>query len=100
VEVAPGATLTFRLRGARVAVTELSIACQSKPVPVEGRVRTVEILVDRTSVEAFANDGEVSLSACFLPTDDRLAVSADGGAARVRSLRVIELKTAWAGGTK
>ena len=33
-----------------------------------GRVKTVEILVDRTSIEAFVNDGEVSFSACFLPT--------------------------------
>jgi sucrose-6-phosphate hydrolase SacC (GH32 family) len=100
VEVPRGTTLTFRLRGARVAITEQSIACKSKPVPVEGRVKAVEILVDRTSVEAIANDGEVSLSACFLPTDDRRAVSADGGAARVRSLRVIELKPAWGNGPK
>jgi levanase/fructan beta-fructosidase len=95
VEIPPGTTLTFHVRGAGVTLTEQSIACKSKPVPVEGRVRTVEILVDRTSIEAFANDGAVSLSACSLPTDDRLAVSADGGAARVRSLRVIQLKAAW-----
>ena len=58
------------------------------------------ILVDRTSVEAFANEGEVSLSVCFLLTDDRFAVIADGGAARVRSLRVIELGPGWGKGTK
>jgi hypothetical protein len=42
----------------------------------------------------FVNDGEVSLSACFLPTDDRLAVSAEGGANRVRPLRVTEIRQA------
>jgi sucrose-6-phosphate hydrolase SacC (GH32 family) len=100
VDVPPGTTLTFRLRGPHVAITEQSIACRSKPVAVDGRVRTVEILVDRTSIEAFANDGEVSLSACFVPSDDRLTVSAGGGPARVRSLRLIELKPTWGVGPK
>jgi len=95
VEVPDGATLTFHLRGATVAVTGRTVACQSKPAPAAGRIHSVEILLDRTSVEVFANGGEVSLSAGFLPSDDRLSVSSDGGPARVRSLRVIELKSTW-----
>ncbi|MCY2952885.1 MAG: hypothetical protein NTU53_13055, partial [Planctomycetota bacterium] len=67
VEVPRGSTLTFRIRGTPVTVTDQSVACKSKPASVATSVRTVEILVDRTSIETFANDGETSVSACFLP---------------------------------
>jgi sucrose-6-phosphate hydrolase SacC (GH32 family) len=58
-------------------------------------VKTVEILVDRTSIETFVNEGEVSLSACFLPAGDRLELANDRGPARIRSLRVFEIKSMW-----
>ncbi len=60
---------------------------------MQGHVRTVEILADRTSIEAFANEGEVSVSACSLPTDDRLELECERGTARIRSLRVFELES-------
>jgi len=50
-----------------VTLTNQAVACKSDPAPVTGHVKTVEILVDRTSIETFVNEGEVSLSACFLP---------------------------------
>jgi fructan beta-fructosidase len=95
VEVPRGSVLTFRIRGTPVTVTDHSVACNSKPAPVAAGVRTVEILVDRTSIETFANDGEVSLSACFLPADDRLAVECGQGPVTVRALRVFELESIW-----
>jgi sucrose-6-phosphate hydrolase SacC (GH32 family) len=60
----------------------------------------VRILVDRSSIEVFGNDGEVLMPACFLPKDDdrSLAMYAAGGTARVASLRVYKLKSAWQGG--
>ena len=78
-----------------MTVTDQSVACNSKPAPVASGVRTVEILVDRTSIETFANDGEASLSACFLPSDDRLAVECTQGPATIRALRVFELESIW-----
>ncbi|QEH37159.1 Levanase precursor [Aquisphaera giovannonii] len=95
VECGEGATLTFTLRGTKVVIDGKTIVSRCEPVAASGSVRTVEILVDRASIETFANDGEVSISACFLPTDDRLAVGSSGGPARVRSLRIIELESAW-----
>ncbi len=95
VEIPAGSTVEFRIRGARVSLTDRTAACESRPAPVRDRVKTVEILVDRTSIEAFANDGEVSLSACFLPSNDRIEIAAARGPARVRSLRVIELRSIW-----
>ncbi len=97
VQVPRGSTLTFRIRGTPVTVTDQSVACKSKPAQVAGGVRTVEILVDRTSIETFANDGETSLSACFLPADDRLAVECAQGPVTIRTLRIFELDSIWKG---
>ncbi len=67
VEIPDGSSLNFRIRGTPVTLTNQAVACKSYPAPVTGHVKTVEILVDRTSIETFVNEGEVSLSACFLP---------------------------------
>ena len=95
VEIPEGSTLTFHVRGTPVTVTRRDLACKSEPTPVVDPVKSIEILVDRTSIEAFANDGEVSLSTCFLPADNGLKVSANRGPVRIRSLRVIELNSVW-----
>lgn len=95
VDIPADASLTFHLRGAAVTATARSIACRSKPAPVETGVRALEILVDRTSIETFANHGETAVSTCFLPAGDRLAVTCDTGTVTLRSLRVIELDSIW-----
>jgi len=63
-------------------------------LPLEKNRLKLRVLVDRTSVEVFANDGRVSLSTCRMPTTDRrisFAVGPKGEAeATVRSL-----KSAW-----
>ena len=44
-----------------MTLTNQAVACKSDPAPVTGHVKTVEILVDRISIETFVNEGEVSL---------------------------------------
>ncbi len=97
VEIPEGSALSFQIRGTPVTFTNRAAACKCDPAPVTGRVKTVEILVDRTSIETFVNNGELSLSACFLPSNDRLELAADRGPARILSLRVIEMKSMWDG---
>jgi len=60
------------------------MACKSDPAPVTGHVKTVEILVDRTSIETFFNEGEVSLGA--LPPRRRPARSRQRPGAGTRLL--------------
>jgi sucrose-6-phosphate hydrolase SacC (GH32 family) len=62
----------------------------------DGRM-TLRFLVDRTSVEVFANDGMVSMTGCFLPkpSSHALELFADGGIATIKSMTVYELKSAW-----
>ncbi len=95
VEIPAGSSLNFRIRGTPVTLTNQAVACKSDPASVTGHVKTVEILVDRPSIETFVNEGEFSLSACFLPADDRLELASDRGPARIRSLRIFEIKSMW-----
>jgi fructan beta-fructosidase len=57
----------------------------------------LEILIDRTSIETFADDGRVSFTSCFLPkpSTEPITMFAKGGAARVISLSVFSLQSAW-----
>ena len=71
---------------------------------IDGRV-SLHLLIDRTSLELFGNQGEVSMSFCFLPAsaNHRLALKAAGGSVRggvhggvrIVSLLVHELRSAW-----
>jgi sucrose-6-phosphate hydrolase SacC (GH32 family) len=62
----------------------------------DGRLQ-LRLLVDRTSIETFADGGRISLTSCFLPRarENGLAVFARGGTARVKSLIVYKLKSSW-----
>lgn len=63
--------------------------------PVNGRIK-LRILVDRTSIEVFGNDGKVVMTSCFLPKveEAELSMEAQGGQARVVSAKVYKLKSA------
>jgi len=62
---------------------------------VEGAVHTVEILVDRTSIEAFVNHGEVSSTRFVLPKENGLSVKAEDGSVTLKSLTIYPLNSAW-----
>jgi len=64
--------------------------------PKDGIIQ-LEILVDRASIEIFANDGEVVLSSCFTPKegDNDLTLWTQGGELFVDEIEVYELKSAW-----
>ena len=70
-----------------------------KEVEIEVRDGSISLhlLVDRTSLEVFAHDGEVSMSFCFLPeaADVPLVFYAEGGVAQLRALELHELRSAW-----
>jgi fructan beta-fructosidase len=64
--------------------------------PVDGRLK-LRILVDRTSIEIFGNDGEVSMTSCFLPNEQNtgLDLYARDGTVKIRSLTVSRLSSCW-----
>lgn len=95
VSIPEGATLTFSIRGVPVVLTHQTVTSGTDPHSVLGTLKTIEILVDRTSIETFANNGEVSESRCFLPNDSGLSLKAVGGPVIVSALSVFHLKSAW-----
>jgi len=102
IALGDAAEVGWELRGQRLSYSvkdcKLSLLGKSAEAPSEnGRLR-VRVLVDRTSVEVFANEGKVPMSFCWLPEpgDRRLGFYAAGGSARLVSLQVHELKSAWA----
>jgi sucrose-6-phosphate hydrolase SacC (GH32 family) len=94
VTIPEGAKFTFNLCGAALVLTAKSIESGNARAPVPTPIKTVEILVDRTSIEAFVNKGEVSSSRCFLPQRSGLSVRADGGKVAIHSLNVYPLESA------
>jgi len=102
-EIEPGAAAQFGfdVRGHKVEydVKERKLAALGRTAslsPENGRIK-LHVLVDRTSVEIFGNDGRLSMSSCFLPKAENkgLGVFSVGGTARIASLKVYRLKSAW-----
>jgi len=102
-EIAPGSATDFGflIRGwsviYRVKEKRLSNGDAAADMsPRDDRIR-IRILVDRTSVEVFGNDGEVVIPCCFLPRemDQSLEMFAHGGAARIAAMSIYKLKPIW-----
>ena len=76
-----------------------TLTCLGRQAPLEADndTITVRILVDRTSIEVFGNDGRVSMSSCFLPGPENtgLELFSDGGNPKILSLTICELKSIW-----
>jgi fructan beta-fructosidase len=98
VTIPSNGTLTMNIRGAQVVMKQRSIANGGSAQSLSADLNTVEILVDRTSIEVFANNGEVSISRCFLPSNNTTSFTASGATAVLRSLSAIQLNSAWPGG--
>jgi fructan beta-fructosidase len=93
--------VVLKVRGALVRYVPGLLRCQEHAAPlcpVDGRVR-LRVLVDRASLEVFANGGAVSITTPFTPpaADRGLELYAENGTARVVSLRVWRMKSAWEG---
>jgi sucrose-6-phosphate hydrolase SacC (GH32 family) len=76
---------------------QLTALASKAPLPLkDGRIE-LRILLDRTSLEVFANRGSVSMASCFLPpaAEADLRLYAEGGAARAPSVRVWEMRSIW-----
>jgi fructan beta-fructosidase len=89
------ATLTLNVRGARIIFNRQSMNCGSKPVALATPLTSIDVLIDRTSVEVFANEGAASMSKCFLPTESGLSLRANGGQVAIKKMKLIHLKSAW-----
>ncbi|MBI2926398.1 MAG: GH32 C-terminal domain-containing protein [Verrucomicrobia bacterium] len=101
IAVGDAAEIGLNLRGVPVTydVKRQELSCKDKKAtltPVGGKIR-LRLLVDRTSIDIFGNDGRLYMPmGVILPPENRsLEIFARGGAAEIASLKVHELKSAW-----
>ena len=101
IDLGDAAEVGLRARGeaVRYLVKEKKLICRIASAPVEpaGNRLKLQVLVDRISLEAFAQDGKANLNAMFMPKEGSkpLELFARGGTARVVSLEVYELRSIW-----
>lgn len=70
------------------------------PIPGDSSRLRLHVFVDRSSVEVFVNDGEAYAAAMIFPSPESqgIAITATGGAARLRSLHFYPLALSGTGG--
>jgi sucrose-6-phosphate hydrolase SacC (GH32 family) len=64
---------------------------------MDDRTLELHVLVDRTSVEIFANEGRVVMSFCVSPEqlEGGLSLKAEGGEAHISEVNVYRLNSIW-----
>jgi fructan beta-fructosidase len=97
IEIPEGAKLTFLIRGIPVVIASHTLDSGHRHGTVEEVVKTIEILVDRTSIEIFLNHGELSCTSFVLPKENGLFLKAEGGAVKIHSIQVWRMSSAWPG---
>jgi sucrose-6-phosphate hydrolase SacC (GH32 family) len=80
-------------------VKKQQLSCQNKTAPlkpVDGKIR-LELLVDRTSIEIFGNDGRIYMPIGVILADNSqtLEIFTKDGNAEAESLTVFELNSTW-----
>ena len=93
--------LGFKIRGVSVtfnAKANQLVCCDrmARLKTVGGKIK-LRLLVDRVSIEIFANDGRIYMPMAILPKDEdrSIAVFAKGGGVTLTALTVNTLKSAW-----
>jgi sucrose-6-phosphate hydrolase SacC (GH32 family) len=101
LESSAGSETIFDMHGTEVAYDSetQTLSCgglSSRLNPVDGVIR-LRILLDRTSIEVYGNDGRVYIPLIVLPEENDFSIRAtcDKGEVRADYLRVHELKSTW-----
>jgi fructan beta-fructosidase len=98
-EVGEGGDFSFVLRGQPITYSAFtrqitSLGKSAQVAAVGGHIQ-LQVLLDRSSIEVFANDGLVSLTSCFVPDPANMTLQLSGKGVKVKSLNAYELKSSW-----
>ena len=101
IDIGTAAQVGFEIRGVPVVcnVKTKTISVKSEVAPCtqqDGKIK-LRLLVDRTSIEIFINNGEYYMPMGSIPEDNNMSlkVFAAGGKAQIIKLDVNELSSAW-----
>jgi fructan beta-fructosidase len=104
IEIEPEAAATdfgliVRGQPVRYSVPQqtLTVGADSAPLKLVNKRLRLRILVDRPSLEVFADDGQVTISAVYLEDNarDGIRLVTEGGNMRVPSLKASRLESIW-----
>ena len=99
-ELADAKEFGFKLHGHEVRYetdsrTLTSLGRKAELTPIKNRL-TLRMLVDRNSVETYADEGRAVFSSCFIPNGTQgLELYSKGGKVKLVSMEVYELKSSW-----
>lgn len=101
VEVGDARQINFSLRGVSISydVATQTISClgnHSTLMPNEGKI-SVHVFVDRRSIDIFGDEGRLymPMAMAISPENRSIALTCSGGQARIKKMKVHELKSAW-----
>jgi fructan beta-fructosidase len=100
-QVASDTVLTLTVRGVPITFDgrKQQLICRDVTAPLAAVANkvTLHVLVDRGSVEIFANDGRIALSKGILPDSQArgYTVSSEGAPVRIKRLDIHELSSVW-----
>ena len=101
IQAGSARSVTLLVRGIPIewAPRKGTLNCLGKSIELAGVKDELDlrVIVDRTSLEIFAEDGRYVMSLCYRPVANKrpLALDEDYGNARVKKLAVRELKSIW-----
>ncbi|MEO6908892.1 MAG: GH32 C-terminal domain-containing protein, partial [Abditibacteriaceae bacterium] len=87
-----GITINYSVKDAQISIGETVL-----DLPLRNNCIQGEILLDRTSLELYADNGRASIAMCFIPDANKrdVSVCATGGAANINTLHVLSLHSSW-----
>ena len=93
----PAEVFVDRTRSGNTTFHERFPGRHAAPLRPETKTVRLHVFVDWSSVEVFANDGEVVLSERIFPSaeSDGIEIFAEGGDAAVRSLQIWRIQSIW-----
>ena len=88
----PGVEVLYNVKRGTLSVLGSTVPL----MPIDNKIK-LEILLDRTSVEIYANDGQAVVSNCFIPNEgvDGVVLYTNGGELGVLKLDVYKMNSAW-----
>jgi sucrose-6-phosphate hydrolase SacC (GH32 family) len=88
----PGTEILYNVKRGTLSVLGCTV-----PLPAVNNKIKLEILIDRTSVEVFANDGQAVISNCFTPDEKAkdVVLFTNGGELGIDKLDVYKIESVW-----
>lgn len=88
----PGTEILYNVKRGVLSV----LGCTVPLMPIDNKIK-LEILLDRTSIEIYANDGQAVVSNCFVPAEkaDDIILYTNGGELGIIQLDVYRMDSIW-----